>query len=37
MSPVASLYVGQFDAENDCLVMDNIASKGYVKYNNEVS
>jgi len=36
LSPVASLYIGQFDAENDCIVLDNIASKGYVKYNKKV-
>ena len=36
LSPVASLYIGQCDAENDCIVLDNIASKGYVKYNKKV-
>ena len=29
------LYWGQFDAENDCLVLDNVAARGYVEYHPE--
>ena len=29
------LYWGQFDAENDCLVLDNVAARGYVQYHPE--
>ena len=29
------LYWGQFDAENDCLVLDNVAARGYVEYRPE--
>ena len=29
------LYWGQFDAENDCLVLDNVAARGFAKYQPE--
>ena len=29
------LYWGQFDAENDCLVLDNVTARGYVEYQPE--
>lgn len=32
-SPFSRLYLGQFNAENDCLVMENLTSCGFVKYN----
>ena len=31
VSPLAKVYMGQIDALNDCLVLDNVNRTGYVK------
>ena len=31
VSPLAKVYMGQIDALNDCLVLDNVHRTGYVK------
>ena len=31
-SPFSRLYLGQFNAENDCLVLENLTSSGFMKY-----
>jgi len=34
--PIAEVFLGQIDALNDCLVMENISHSGFVKYKQKI-